>query len=671
MNVLYTIIIAPITEIIEFVFVFAEKCFDDYGVSILTVSLAVSLLCLPLYTVAEKWRRVERDIQKKLNPKAAKIKAVFQGDEQYMMLSAYYRQNHYHPVYALRGSFSLLLQIPFFIAAYTFLSHQEALKGLPFLFIADLGSPDALLTLTPSLRVNLLPVLMTLINVVSAAVYTQGASFRDKAQLYGMASLFLVLLYHAPAALTLYWTCNNIFSLIKNIFYRMNNPPPLLHQKGILLFGIAAVFTAGFDVFLLLFQDGPLGKRVFLITVTVVLFVFALSAKKIAALFSPIAREMSGSGKTAPLFFVNALSLVLLTGFTIPVLVIGSSPQEFSFIENIASPWHFIFHALFLSFGVFFFWSGVVYFLFKKTAPPVLSFLWTLLLLVSLSNVFIFSGDYGSISNGFLFDTPGRLRPAAGEGALNIALFFFLAFLLLFLIGKRRVNGIFIFSCLIPVVLFAVSLPETARIQREYRNLRQIKAADGGGDANTTFVAAPAIEKKFSLSRNQKNVMVIMADRALNPYVIPIFDEAPELYRQYDGFVLYPNTVSFSAHTVMGVPPVWGGYEYTPSEINKRTNEPLAKNTNEAMLTLPLILAGAGFQVTVTDPSWANLSWIPDVRIYENRENITATNLIGHYNNLWYKSRGFKGGYAAQQIEERVFWFSLLKIAPMAARAYI
>ncbi|MBQ3171513.1 MAG: hypothetical protein IJB53_06315, partial [Mailhella sp.] len=35
--------------------------------------------------------------------------------------------------------------------------------------------------------------------------------------LYGMAALFLVLLYNSPAALTFYWTLNNVYSLGKNI----------------------------------------------------------------------------------------------------------------------------------------------------------------------------------------------------------------------------------------------------------------------------------------------------------------------------------------------------------------------------------------------------------------------------------------------------------------------
>ena len=67
---------------------------------------------------------------------------------------------------------------------------------------------------------------MTVINLFSALVYTHNLSRRDKIQLYGMAAVFLVLLYDAASGLVLYWTCNNIFSLGKNIVYdlfdRMN-----------------------------------------------------------------------------------------------------------------------------------------------------------------------------------------------------------------------------------------------------------------------------------------------------------------------------------------------------------------------------------------------------------------------------------------------------------------
>lgn len=138
-----------------------------------------------------------------------------------MMLSTYYRQQHYHPVFTLRSSISLLIQVPFFIAAYHFLSHYQFMAPLtnsdicPFLFIPDLNKPDTLFSIA-NIPIHLLPIIMTLINIVAGIVYTKGFPAKEKKQLYVMAILFLVLLYNSPAALVLYWTCNNIFSLVKH-----------------------------------------------------------------------------------------------------------------------------------------------------------------------------------------------------------------------------------------------------------------------------------------------------------------------------------------------------------------------------------------------------------------------------------------------------------------------
>ena len=160
---LYTIIIYPITQIIEFIFVFSENLLKNTGISIICVSIAISVLCLPLYLVAEQWQEKERNIQKLFKKQIKRIKTVFKGDEQYMILRAYYKQNQYHPVYALRSSFGLLVQIPFFIAAFLYLSHLEILHGTSFLFISDLGKSDGLLPIFGG--INILPLLMTLINI--------------------------------------------------------------------------------------------------------------------------------------------------------------------------------------------------------------------------------------------------------------------------------------------------------------------------------------------------------------------------------------------------------------------------------------------------------------------------------------------------------------------------
>ena len=165
-NILYTIILYPIVQIIEISFKIFDMLFGNTGIAVIGVSLTVTLLCLPLYIVAEKWQQIERDTQKKLKPGIDRIKTAFKGDEQYMILSTFYKQNHYHPMMALRSSFGLLIQIPFFMAAYSCLSKLPALQGQSFLFIRDMGQQDAIFKIG-SFPINILPIAMTIINIIA------------------------------------------------------------------------------------------------------------------------------------------------------------------------------------------------------------------------------------------------------------------------------------------------------------------------------------------------------------------------------------------------------------------------------------------------------------------------------------------------------------------------
>ncbi len=68
----------------------------------------------------------------------------------------------------------------------------------------------------------------------------------------------------------------------------------------------------------------------------------------------------------------------------------------------------------------------------------------------------------------------------------------------------------------------------------------------------------------FPMSKNGKNVIVIMLDMAVSGYVPYIMVERPELKEKFDGFTYYPNTISFGMHTNFGAPALYGGYEYSP-----------------------------------------------------------------------------------------------------------
>lgn len=177
----------------------------------------MNILVLPLYKRADAMQEEARDIDKKLQKGVSHIKKSFSGDEKMMILQTYYRQNNYKPTDVLKGSVSLLLEIPFFMAAYQFLFNVDALNGASLDPIKDLGAPDGLLVIG-GLSINLLPILMTVINIISSTIYLKGFPVKTKIQLYAVAFFFLVFLYTSPSGLVFYWTLNNIFSLVKNIF---------------------------------------------------------------------------------------------------------------------------------------------------------------------------------------------------------------------------------------------------------------------------------------------------------------------------------------------------------------------------------------------------------------------------------------------------------------------
>ena len=144
-DILFSIFIQPLALIFEIIFTIAHRCIGHPGLAIIILSLAMNFLVLPLYKRADAMQEEARDIEAKLHDGVAHIKKTFKGDERMMILQAYYQENNYKPTDALKGSVSLLLEIPFFMAAYQFLSHLSILKGVSFGPITDLSAPDGLL----------------------------------------------------------------------------------------------------------------------------------------------------------------------------------------------------------------------------------------------------------------------------------------------------------------------------------------------------------------------------------------------------------------------------------------------------------------------------------------------------------------------------------------------
>ncbi len=658
-NILYTIILYPLVQIIEISFKIFAKLFDNTGIAVIGVSLTVTLLCLPLYIVAEHWQQVERDTQAKLKPGINRIKTAFKGDEQYMILSTFYKQNHYHPMMALRSSFGLLIQIPFFMAAYSCLSKLPALQGQSFLFIRDMGQQDAVFRIG-SFPVNILPIAMTIINIIAGAIYTKGFPVKEKLQIYGMALIFLVLLYTSPAGLVLYWTMNNIFSLIKNIFYKLKNPLKVLY----ILMVAGCLFVA---IFVLFIYDGGASpkKRMAAALPMILLIGIPIYLKGIGWLLNkPLARLQEDKSNRLKLFLFSALGLAILTGLVLPSNLISSSVQEFSNIESYTSPTNFLHAPFWQSIGLFVFWPVCIYFLFNKKIQTLIATLFSILLITFAVNAFAFSGNYGSMDITLKFI--GGIQAQSKIFILINIFVILLIFAGINVIVSFKKNNIFTtLTMIICFVFAALGIINIAKIKKEYKAFEAARIAAG-----TKSNSEADFTKRIHLSKTEKNVIVIMLDRAESTYFSHLMEDLTPVKEQFDGFTFYPNTLSFNGHTLMGSPGIYGGYEYTPYEMNKRENEKLSDKHNEALLLIPRIFTEqADYNAIVSDLSWGNYSYISDLSFMNSYEKISTNILNGRYTGELKKTIDVSTQVSLTQNANRnLFWVSLFRESPAVLR---
>ncbi len=95
LSALYQLFIGPLELFFEVLFALANRIIGNPGLSIIALSLAMNFLVLSLYRRADALQEQERDRAAKMKPWVDHIKKTFKGDERFMMLQTYYRQNNY------------------------------------------------------------------------------------------------------------------------------------------------------------------------------------------------------------------------------------------------------------------------------------------------------------------------------------------------------------------------------------------------------------------------------------------------------------------------------------------------------------------------------------------------------------------------------------------------
>ena len=202
----------------------------QWGLAVMVLSLMVGLLMRPLSKIADRLQDQVHEIDARLAPTLAGIKKNHKGAEQSEKIIAMYKEAGVHPLYSLKSLAGVFVVIPVFIGAFDMLAENIHLSGESFLWIADLSHPDMFLLMPFSLPffggyLNLLPFIMTGFSFVASKLHSHPAMDAPQRRKHArnlllMSVGFLILFYTFPAGMVLYWTTNNLISVVKTLWKR-------------------------------------------------------------------------------------------------------------------------------------------------------------------------------------------------------------------------------------------------------------------------------------------------------------------------------------------------------------------------------------------------------------------------------------------------------------------
>ncbi|MBT5927673.1 MAG: membrane protein insertase YidC [Verrucomicrobia bacterium] len=184
-----------------------------YGLAIVVITAIIKLLFWPLTQAST--RSMKR--MSALQPQMKALQEKHKEDPQKMnkKLMEFMRENKVSP---LGGCLPILLQLPVFFGFYTMLQSAIELRGASFLWTCDLSQPDTLFMI-PMLGIpfNLWPILMGAAQLWQTSM-TPPSPGMDPAQqkiMKYMPLMFVFILYNFSAGLALYWTVQNLLSIVQ------------------------------------------------------------------------------------------------------------------------------------------------------------------------------------------------------------------------------------------------------------------------------------------------------------------------------------------------------------------------------------------------------------------------------------------------------------------------
>ncbi len=197
----------------------------NYAVAILILTAIIKLILWPLQTKANKsMRRMAA-----LSPKMQELREKFKDDPTKMNAEVMklYKDYGINPV---SGCLPMLIQIPIFFGLFTMLRQAVELRNANFLWVHDLSQPDTVGHI-PGLGwpINILPLIMAGTSFWMTHVTPKSGDATQQRVMMFMPLIFVVFCYNFAAALALYYTTQNLFTILQ-LYQNRNQPLPKLEK---------------------------------------------------------------------------------------------------------------------------------------------------------------------------------------------------------------------------------------------------------------------------------------------------------------------------------------------------------------------------------------------------------------------------------------------------------
>jgi len=202
----------------------------SYGLSIIVITFIIKLLFWPLTQAST--RSMKR--MQKLQPEMKALQAKYKDDSKKMneRMMAFMKEHRINPA---AGCLPIMIQIPVFIGFFQMLRSAIELRGAGFLWALDLSQPDTIFEIG-GFPVNPLPIIMGLSQFWQMRL-TPAAPGMDPVQqkiFQFMPLMFLFILYNFSSGLTLYWTVQNLLTIVQTKLTKSTGEPekPTAGPKG-------------------------------------------------------------------------------------------------------------------------------------------------------------------------------------------------------------------------------------------------------------------------------------------------------------------------------------------------------------------------------------------------------------------------------------------------------